>query len=280
MSNLLKRTVSGAVFLALVITALLWNEEAYLFVFLLFMLIMMMEYLKISTGYKESGDADHFPQAMAICAGLVLFYMTFDMKGNLSNLKNLHLVFLVILFILTIASVLFSKRPDQYRILPYLFTSVVYIALPFSMCNLIVFQDGTFNATPLLAVLILLWSSDVGAYIFGMTLRNIFPMKLCPSISPKKTVIGYVGGLIITLLAGYILAKTGMLGCGIIHSLIIAAIVNVTGTIGDLAESQFKRHFGIKDSGNIMPGHGGLLDRFDGALLAFPAAVTYLLLIN
>jgi len=273
MSNLVKRSVSGIVFLALVITALLWRAEAYFFIFLFFIGVMMSEYLNISIRESKRHLKD-----LAIGTGAIIFIVTYWTVGFGVDLKWFCIVPLMLT--VTVSSVLFSSQPDNYKYLPYLLTSVVYIAIPFSMCHLIVFTDGTFNALPLLAVLILLWSSDVGAYVFGMTLRNIFPQKLCPAISPKKTVIGYVGGLAVTLLAGYLLSSTGMLDCGTVHSLVIALIVNITGTIGDLAESQFKRHFDVKDSGRIMPGHGGLLDRFDGALLAFPASISYLILIS
>jgi len=273
MSNLVTRTISGIVFLALVITALLWRSEAYFVIFLFFMIVIMSEYLTISIRERH-----YFPVVTAILTGAALFIITYCTAGFGLDTKWICLV--PVMLIVTISSVLFSTKPDNYRFLPYLLTSVVYIAIPFSMCNLIIFTDGTFNARPLLAILILLWSSDVGAYIFGITLRNIFPAKLCPAISPQKTVIGYIGGLVVTILAGYILSVTGMFECGALHSMMIALVVNVTGTVGDLAESQFKRHFEVKDSGRIMPGHGGLLDRFDGALLAFGASISYILLIN
>lgn len=273
MSNLVKRTISGIVFLALVISSLLWRAEAFFCIFLFFLIVMMREYLNISI--KESKK--HL-RVLTTLTGAVLFIITYYAVGSGINLKWLCVV--PLLLILNISAVLFSKQPDSYKHLPYMLTPVLYIAIPLSMCNLIVYEGGSFNAVPLLAVLIMLWSSDVGAYIFGMTLRNVFPKKLCPDISPKKTVIGYIGGLFTTLAAGYIIDLSGMITCGLFHTLVLAIIVNVTGTIGDLAESQFKRHFDVKDSGRIMPGHGGLLDRFDGALLAFPAAISYLLLIN
>lgn len=126
--------------------------------------------------------------------------------------------------------------------------------------------------------MIILWSSDVGAYIFGMTFGQKHGHKLFPSISPKKSWEGYWGSLFTSLLAGYLLYRFSLLPTGIAHALVIALIINIFGTLGDLAESQLKRHFGVKDAGKIMPGHGGLLDRFDGAILSFPVAIAYLMI--
>jgi len=273
MSNLATRTISGIIFLLVIITALRWRAEAYGLIFFFITCTMMCEYIRISTGKIRNNS-----QMLAVLSGAALFVISYLITADGIDLKWLCII--PVLTVMTISSVLFGANPDDYSVLPYLLAPITYIAIPFSMCNVIVFSEGNFNALPLLAILIMLWSSDVGAYVFGLTLRNVFPKKLCPSISPKKTVVGYAGGLVVTLLAGVLISTTGVIDCSVAHSLGLALIVNITGTIGDLAESQFKRHFNVKDSGTIMPGHGGLLDRFDGALLAFPAAISYLLLIN
>jgi len=274
MSNLVTRTISGLVFLTVLTGSLLWRAEAFGAVFLFITLVMMAEYIRISTGTVR-----HTPQIFALMTGLLLFVTSFAVNGYGLDPKWFCITVFPMAF--TIISVLLRNTADSYGELPYLLGSIPYIAVPFSLCPFIVFGNGgEFDATPLLALLILLWSSDIGAYIFGMTLRNVWSTKLCPSISPKKTVVGYLGGLSVTLLAGWLTARSGMISYGVGHTLAIALTVNVAGTFGDLAESQFKRFFSVKDSGNIMPGHGGLLDRFDGALLAFPAAISYILLFN
>ena len=155
----------------------------------------------------------------------------------------------------------------------------MYIALPFALTNLIVFTpDGGFNGRVLLAVMIIIWSSDVGAYLSGMTFGQRHGHKLFPSISPKKSWEGYFGGLFLSLAAGWCVGYFSMVDYPWYHCLILALLVNISSTIGDLVESQLKRNFGVKDAGRIMPGHGGLLDRFDGALLAFPVSVLYITL--
>jgi phosphatidate cytidylyltransferase len=138
--------------------------------------------------------------------------------------------------------------------------------------------NGDFNGKLLLAFFAIVWGSDVGAYLFGITLGQKYGKKLFPSISPKKSWEGYWGGLLLSLAAGYALYALNFIQYELIHVIIISLIINVTSTFGDLAESQLKRNFGVKDSGKIMPGHGGLLDRFDGALFAFPATVAYIII--
>ena len=126
--------------------------------------------------------------------------------------------------------------------------------------------------------MIIIWSSDVGAYLFGMAFGQKHGHKLFPSISPKKSWEGYFGGLALSLAAGWCVGYFSMVDYPWYHCLILALLVNISSTIGDLVESQLKRNFGVKDAGSIMPGHGGLLDRFDGALLAFPVSVLYITL--
>ena len=126
--------------------------------------------------------------------------------------------------------------------------------------------------------MIIIWSSDVGAYLSGMAFGQKHGHKLFPSISPKKTWEGYFGGLVLALAAGWCIGYFSLVDFPWYHCLALAVLINVTSTVGDLAESQLKRNFGVKDAGRIMPGHGGLLVRFDGALLAFPATVLYIVL--
>ena len=114
--------------------------------------------------------------------------------------------------------------------------------------------------------------------VFGMSLGQRFGKKLFPEISPKKSWIGAIGGCFTAVLAALILKWTGMIGFPTVHCIVLALIMDVAGVYGDLFESQWKRCHDIKDSGNIIPGHGGFLDRFDSTLMAFPAGAVYLVL--
>ena len=140
-------------------------------------------------------------------------------------------------------------------------------------------QAGQFNGRPMLAFFIIIWASDVGAYCIGMFLGK-YSKKLFPSVSPKKTWAGFWGGLVFAVLAGLILVWTGLWTYPWYHAVILSIIMHVAGVFGDLFESQWKRVCDIKDSGNIIPGHGGMMDRFDSALFAIPAGVIYLVIIG
>ena len=155
----------------------------------------------------------------------------------------------------------------------------MYIALPFSLLNVLAFTatpNGqiSFNTLLPLSVFVFLWVNDTGAYCVGSLLGR---HKLFPRISPGKSWEGCIGGAVFVLVVAYIISyyiDNGILST--LQWLGLGLVVVVFGTWGDLVESLFKRTLGIKDSGNILPGHGGMLDRFDSSLLAIPAAVVYL----
>jgi phosphatidate cytidylyltransferase len=144
----------------------------------------------------------------------------------------------------------------------------------FSMCFLILlpFYEGGFHPYLMISILSIIWVNDSFAFLVG---KNFGKNKLFPSVSPKKTVEGLLGGLVFSLLAGLFISKFN-LDFATLHWLAIALIVSLIGTLGDLVESKFKRQANIKDSGNIMPGHGGILDRLDSLLFAAPFVYLYI----
>ena len=258
--------------MALFLTAMLWHPAAYGVIFMITVFIIMLEYLNITVGSKEKTAS-----ILAVITALLAFMLFFFHAGF--GLDGKWLLILPVMVTLIATAILFCKESDAYRTTPFILTSLVYIALPFALTNLIVFTpDGGFNGRVLLAVMIIIWSSDVGAYLSGMAFGQRHGHKLFPSISPKKSWEGYFGGLFLSLAAGWCVGYFSMVDYPWYHCLILALLVNISSTIGDLAESQLKRNFGVKDAGRIMPGHGGLLDRFDGALLAFPVSVLYITL--
>ncbi len=273
MKNLLVRTISGLIFGAIFLAGLLWHPIAYCVIFTAATVIMMQEYLSITLG--RSG---HPAKVFSLLTGALTFVLMFLTQGY--GLDSKWLVILPVCALVIPMVILFTKQPGSYPKSPFLLSALLYIALPFAVTNLIVFDPltGEFDAKVLLAVMLVIWASDVGAYMFGMALGQRYGRKLFPSISPKKSWIGYWGGLFLALVCGWAVRAVGLVDFPLAHCLIIAVIVNVTSTLGDLAESQLKRNFEVKDSGKIMPGHGGLLDRFDGALFAFPVAVLYIIL--
>ena len=155
------------------------------------------------------------------------------------------------------------------------------MAVPLSLSNLIVFFSHGFDGHILLYFFILIWSSDIGGFIFGCSLGKYFPRKLFPEISPKKTWVGFFGGMFLTVLTA--LAIKTIFNLEVIsyfHTVMLAIVMDVAGVYGDLFESQWKRYYLVKDSCSIIPGHGGLLDRFDSTIFAIPVGTLYLILMN
>lgn len=273
MKNLLIRTASGIVFIALFLAALLWHPAAFCAIFTAAVVIMMYEYHKITLGGKEKAA-----RVISLITGAAIFVLSFLVNGY--GLDPKWLLAVPVLVSLIFFCILFCREKEAYGHAVYTVASVPYIAVPFAVTNWIVFGDNGFDGRILLAVMIAIWASDVGAYLFGISFGQKNGHKMCPSISPKKSWEGYFGGLFTAIAAGCIIGFTGLTSIPWYHWIPLALMINITSTLGDLAESQLKRNFGVKDSGRIMPGHGGLLDRFDGALTTFPAVVLYISLIS
>ena len=274
MNNFVKRTISGVGFAAIMLAAFLTNEYVYGAVMLLSLVVMMKEFITMTCGkeYKYS-------QILSIFSGVCLFtltylYKAFDFPGRLVILA------FVPMFILMINS-LYLKDKRRFDKFANLYAVLIYIAVPWSLLNFAVFNAaGEFNGILLLCFFCIIWGTDVGAYMFGITLGQKYGKKLFPSISPKKSWIGFWGGLVTAIGVAVALHYAGLFTFDLIHCIFMGALLCVAGVYGDLIESQWKRHYNVKDSGNIIPGHGGLLDRFDSALIAIPIGIIYLVVMN
>ena len=274
MNNFVKRTISGVGFAAIMLAAFLTNEYLFGAVMLFCLIVMMWEFLHITCGkdYKYS-------QILSILAGATLFTLVYCFKmGWLPG--RLVILSFVPVFILMINS-LYVKDKSRFDRFANLYTAILYIAVPWSMLNFAVFDaNGTFSGILLLCFFCIIWGSDVGAYAFGMALGQRYGKKLFPSISPKKSWIGFWGGMLTSVLVAIALHYAGLFPYNLLHGIALAILLDVLGVYGDLIESQWKRHYEIKDSGNIIPGHGGLLDRFDSALIGIPIGIIYLVVMN
>lgn len=274
MNNFIKRTLSGVGFVAVMLAALLLNKYIFGVVMSLALVVMMKEFLKMTCGKNY-----WFSQILSILAGTTLFVLVFLYKGFAFPGRLVILAFIPV-FILMINS-LYVKDKTRFDKFSNLYAAVLYIAVPWSLLNFAVFNsEGTFCGTLLLSFFLIIWGSDVGAYLFGITLGQKYGRKLFPSISPKKSWIGFWGGMVMAVGIAVGLHYLELLPFELIHCISIAVLLDVTGVYGDLIESQWKRHYEVKDSGNIIPGHGGLLDRFDSALIAIPIGIIYLVLWN
>lgn len=256
------------------LSALLLNKYVFGVVMALSVIVMMKEFLTMTCGRNY-----WFSQILSILAGVTLFVLVYLYRGFHIPGRLVILAFLPV-FVLMINS-LYVKDKTRFDKFSNLYTAVLYIAVPWSLLNFAVFGcDGEFNGTLLLSFFLIIWGSDVGAYLFGITLGQRYGKKLFPSISPKKSWIGFWGGMLLAVLIAVGLYYFKMLPFALHHCIAMAVLLNVTGVYGDLIESQWKRHYEVKDSGNIIPGHGGLLDRFDSALIAIPIGIIYLVLWN
>ena len=274
MNNFLKRTLSGLAFGAVMLAALLTDRFVFGAVMLFALIVMMSEFLKMTCGNDY-----RFSQVLTILAGAVLFALTYLYKGFCLPGRFVALAFIPV-FILMVNS-LYVKDKTCFSKFSSIYAALVYIAVPWSLINFAAFNAaGEFNGIMLLCFFCIIWGSDVGAYIFGMSLGQKYGKKLFPSISPKKSWIGFWGGLLTAVIVAVALHFAGVFTFGLVHCIAIAILLNVTGVYGDLIESQWKRHYEVKDSGTIIPGHGGLLDRFDSALMAIPVGIIYLVVMN
>lgn len=277
MNATLKRTITGVGIVGITLASLLFSEYVFVPVMLFAMLACLSEFYRMTVPGKF-----RMAKWLAYMAAVLLFLFTyFHMSFPYYVSMKLILLAVIPLVVILVAG-LFIHDADDFDSVAYLFTSQVYIALPFVSMNLLVFDDfGNFDGLILIGFFIILWASDVGAYLFGMSFGQKHGHKLFPSISPKKSWEGVWGGLFVALISGVLLKKYWMFGFLPWWAVIcLTLIIFVFSVFGDLVESKLKRHFGVKDSGNILPGHGGMLDRFDGALIAFPVGAIFLIIFN
>ena len=269
MSNSAVRALSGTGFVIIMLFCLLFSKFTFAVLVMLITVGMMVEFYRMTMG-----DSYVISRILAIVAAVSLFVLIFCRSAFGMDLKFVALAMAPI-FLIMINS-LYVKDKSEFGRFSNIYTALLYIAAPMALSNLIVFQHGRFSGVLLICFFIIIWASDIGAYTFGIALGKRFPKKLFESISPKKTWIGYWGGLIMAVVAACILFYTGYMKYPLIHCIVLAVVMHIAGVWGDLFESQWKRFYNVKDSGNIIPGHGGLLDRFDSTLMAMPFGAIYL----
>lgn len=273
MTNVTLRTISGVGFIAVMLACLLLNKFLFTALIIFIMIGMMAEFYKFTMG-----DSYEFSRILAIIAGVVLFCLIFLAEVYAIPFAFVSLA-LIPVFIVMVNS-LYVRDKTDFGKFSNIYTGLLYIAIPLALSNLIAIQDGELNGMLLVCFFIIIWCSDVGAFVAGITLGQKKKKKLFPSISPKKSWMGFWGGLATAILASLVLNLTGMLEIPIIHSIVLAIVMDVAGVYGDLFESQWKRYYNVKDSGNLIPGHGGLLDRFDSTLFAVPVGAIYMVIMN
>ncbi len=275
LKNMMVRAVTGTIFVAAVVVCFL-RPQAMMFLFTLVTALTVWEF----TGLVNNVEGVRVNRFITTVAGAYLFLAFAGVCSGLtpSAVFIPYLLTIVYLFI----SELYTKAPNPIANWAYTMLSQLYVALPFSMINVVAFRSSgdavMYDYMLPLSIFIFLWTNDTGAYLSGSMFGR---HKLFPRVSPGKSWEGSIGGGILVLVVAAVIGHVANgQDCG--HLLSVPAwmglglVVVFFGTWGDLVESLFKRTLGIKDSGKILPGHGGMLDRFDSSLMAFPAAVIYL----
>jgi phosphatidate cytidylyltransferase len=287
MNETLKRLISGVVYITLLLFSILYSTESFILLFGIFLVIATFEFCNL---VKINKILPLSLVSLSYTAISLLSYYKTETDNYLSNLREqpiqlgididqLNLVLLAICLLIFIKCLIFlfdNKEQIVSPIWKYLYL-VGYILLPFIFIVKISFGINDYNPKIIIGLFILIWTNDTFAYLVG---KSIGKHKLYERISPKKTIEGFLGGVVFAVFAGYLISKLyikpnpNFSDTSILIWTMIALIVGVFGTIGDLIESKFKRIAEVKDSGKIMPGHGGVLDRLDSVI--FVAPIVYL----
>ena len=277
MKNFIIRTITAVFFVAAIVTCFL-NPRAMVLLFALVTGLTIWEFTGLVNDHRGNITINRM---ICTVAGIYFFLAMAGYNSGITP-ASVFIPYLVSIIYLMVAE-LYLKQEDPIGDWAYTMFSQLYIALPFSLLNVLAFRSSGYNIqytylAPL-AVFVFLWINDTGAYLCGSLLGK---HKLFPRISPGKSWEGSIGGgilvIAVAVLVWYLTEKYGIndIGLNAYEWAGLGLTIVVFGTWGDLIESLFKRTLGIKDSGNILPGHGGMLDRFDSSLLAIPAAVVYL----
>lgn len=293
MNETLKRTITGTIYIILLLSSILYSTESFFILFGIFMIITIYEFCNLIQIHKL------FP----ILFGSI-FFVTVTLANNYGdittktinkilhtninispNTNQLNLILLVIALVVSIKCILFLFYDTIQKISTsskYLYL-IGYIILPFIFMTQIPFGEKGYNPKIIISIFILIWTNDTFAFIVG---KSIGKRKLFEKISPKKTIEGFIGGVLFAMLASFFISKYYFepkdyyFKKSVIIWMTIALIVGVFGTIGDLIESKFKRIAGVKDSGIIMPGHGGILDRLDSVIFVAPIVFLFYQILN
>jgi phosphatidate cytidylyltransferase len=293
MNETLKRSISGAVYIGLLLSSILFSTESFIILFGIFLIITIYEFCNLVNLNKT----------FSILFGILLYSTIilishynkqsadfindlFKSELNLeTNIKQLDLILLAVTIVVSIKCILFLFYDSVQKVSissRYLYL-LGYITLPFVFIVKISFGTKDYNPKIIIGLFILIWTNDTFAYLVG---KSMGKHKLFERVSPKKTIEGFIGGAVFAIFAGFLISKlyiqpnATFSNKSILIWTIIALIVSVFGTIGDLVESKFKRISDKKDSGNIMPGHGGILDRLDSVIFVAPIIFLFYQILN
>ncbi|TYA84056.1 phosphatidate cytidylyltransferase [Seonamhaeicola marinus] len=270
MKETLIRSLSGLLYI-LILIGCFQNEHALIILFFIFGLVSLAEFKKLIQ------LKSFIPYIIFVILYFVFVYWKLVLNTNFGLDEAIQILMVITIFVeLFLIKDLFSEKTIPLFATKRFILTTFYLSSAFVFMVLIGNYQDSNNANILLGSFILIWVNDTFAYLVG---KNFGKQKLFEKISPKKTVEGFLGGLFFACVASYFIANfTHTLN--FTHWLVLSIIISVFGTLGDLIESKFKRQAGVKDSGVIMPGHGGLLDRLDSIIFAAPFIYSFLSLLN
>ncbi len=277
MKEIVTRALTGIVFVAVLIAAITYNKYTVAGLFFIVSILGMYEFfiLMEKGGFKPK-------KSVAITAGALIY--TIIAYYSFGTIEFKYLLFIFPLLVLIVIIELFRKSDYPVSNFAFSIVGIIYIVIPFAILNFFAYYktysdivgiDEKYSYFLLLAFFVIQWANDTGAYLSG---KMIGKTKLFERISPNKTWEGAIGGAFLAVITGIIFST--VTDSNITHWIIISLLIVVFGTLGDLTESQIKRSIGVKDSGNLLPGHGGILDRFDGVLFSAPFVLAYLQLFD
>ncbi len=279
MNELVQRIITGIIFVVILIGGVIWNEYSFMLLFSLITILSINEYYNIIHEKLNAGeDWKTLYKFLSTIFGTLVFAIIFLVSSGKISLIYLTLVaaFPLCWFVIE----MYHESNSPFTNVSYNSMALFYIAIPFSSACFLVFKKGgdIYDFKFLLAILFFAWANDSWAYLTG---RYFGKHKLFERISPNKTWEGFLGGaaaaFIFSFLVYYVYNYYGISETELYHFIAMAGITVVTSTYGDLAESMIKRNLNIKDTGHVLPGHGGLLDRFDGLIFAIPACSLYII---
>ncbi|MFY9242818.1 MAG: phosphatidate cytidylyltransferase [Polaribacter sp.] len=260
MRHLLKRSFSGIVFVLLFISAILFSKESYVILTALFGFLCIWEFSKMI-------------QLKSFVTYIFFGTLLFLMLKKQESYATTGILMITILSSLSLIYQLLAKKEITFsNDRAKLGVTIRYVIFSITFLILLPFHQNEFHPNLIISILSIIWVNDSFAFLVG---KNLGVHKLFSSVSPKKTVEGFFGGLVFSLLAAMFISKFNS-NFTMLNWLIIGVIVSSIGTLGDLVESKFKRQANIKDSGNLMPGHGGILDRLDSLLFVTPFVYLYI----
>lgn len=261
MNETLKRLLSGVVYVALLIIATSYSVDSFYLLFGIFMIIAIHEFCQLV----------HLNKIVPVILGTATYCIATKFRTNQTN--DLLLLLATLFVSVKCLLLLFNSKKEKLDTLSKYVYTIGYVILPFIIITKIPFSDNIYRPKIIISIFILIWTNDTFAYIVG---KSIGKHKLIERISPKKTIEGFIGGILFSVIAGILISKfyfqpkPNYLITSIVIWTISAIIISIFSTLGDLIESKFKRIAGVKDSGNIMPGHGGILDRLDSIIFVAP----------